>query len=896
MARSASPHDLQSGAQIQQTLQALDSAVADTSLASISGLGIPQVRTLKREVAEIFPASNLPAFLLQGLLQLKGRSLDNERVGADLRVLFRETRQIGIYGAFIATPALIIHGYQRLLTLAGKDLESAFPNGTWQFYTEFGLREDAARHAVETTGFARAAEGLSEADTATCWVYAALHTLYGYDELLRNEWSERVALRCIDLALADAAAAKLGRALSKKAEERERAVAVEVERLRSEYNLAGLAAEWAAQRPYHGPSANPLDGYTAERKRSFERYLTKRQAAAPSALREMAQAHLKDRQANELPAYIQQMSIRRTLRADSYSERREPLNFESLCVALIAGGVYHLIALCERDADGYYVITPDGADSAKPGVSLKLKRDKAGALIGPYDAPVRINWRGWVHLGEQRVGRLRRAPLAQVRAQVAAAFRSAKPQRAQADYAAALPEHTLNGAENSAQTEISADLLLAAASRERQEALRKLLSAQTRSEIEELRNAPIIINWDTHDGPDMSLAAIRRSQRGCGDHALTIIRAGVGMIFDMSHIFFDGGWGSALAEIMTGFASSLAPRLSGRASRSEPPPRLQLAASPAFLAPAREAVALSPAEAWAETRALDLRRINQLRSRLAARALKLTVNDMLVLARYQLAMTYEPSAATRIALNELAASGAEGARLYAQIATWNAQQRELVPALLMPMDASGVDPRQRLHPATLRNPCPELLPRLASCAQMLRHLDAEQLDPALRQAFIDERTALCSDLLHFGAVMRVLREITMRGEGFNAAALKLMGHMPRPIQSLLDMIPQKIDLLNEIVKGNEVFSNIGQVARESSISRFMSARDDGETKLLIWGIMADAEGHMMISLRDFRPHVGPLLRLGRRPLADTIAADFLAAYVDSTHGLVKNVQRVLSYK
>ena len=55
-------------------------------------------------------------------------------------MLFRETRQLGLYGTFLAAPALIIHGYQRLLTLAGKDPDSAFPDGTWQFYTEFGLR------------------------------------------------------------------------------------------------------------------------------------------------------------------------------------------------------------------------------------------------------------------------------------------------------------------------------------------------------------------------------------------------------------------------------------------------------------------------------------------------------------------------------------------------------------------------------------------------------------------------------------------------------------------------------------------------------------------------------------------------------------------------------------
>ncbi|NJM08760.1 hypothetical protein HC891_25080 [Candidatus Gracilibacteria bacterium] len=132
MLRSAGS-DVEQGAGVQQTLQSLDSAVADTSLASASGLGIPQVRALKREIAEIFPASNLPAFLLQGLLQAQDRYVGEKRALIDLRVLFRETRRISLYSTFLAAPATIIHGYQRLLMLAGKDVSSAFPDGTWQF-------------------------------------------------------------------------------------------------------------------------------------------------------------------------------------------------------------------------------------------------------------------------------------------------------------------------------------------------------------------------------------------------------------------------------------------------------------------------------------------------------------------------------------------------------------------------------------------------------------------------------------------------------------------------------------------------------------------------------------------------------------------------------------------
>ncbi|NJM08762.1 hypothetical protein HC891_25090 [Candidatus Gracilibacteria bacterium] len=216
-----------------------------------------------------------------------------------------------------------------------------------------------------------------------------------------------------------------------------------------------------------------------------------------------------------------------------------------------------------------------------------------------------------------------------------------------------------------------------------------------------------------------------------------------------------------------------------------------------------------------------------------------------------------------------------------------------MPALLIPMDASAVDPQARLHPATLRNPAPDLLTRLERCDRLLRELAKR---PVARSAFEAERVALVGDLITFGATLRALREITTRGEGFLTAALKLFAHLPRPMQGLLDQIPQKIDVLNELVKGVEVFSNIGQVSAASSVSRFVSSRDDGDTKLLIWGIMTDANGKLLITLRDFRPFVAELLAAGHPVLAELLAADFLAAYAESTNRLVKQLQRVLAAK
>ena len=72
---------------------------------------------------------------------------------------------------------------------------------------------------------------------------------------------------------------------------------------------------------------------------------------------------------------------------------------------------------------------------------------------------------------------------------------------------------------------------------------------------------------------------------------------------------------------------------------------------------------------------------------------------------------------------------------------------------------------------------------------------------------------------------------------------------------MLDSLPGTFDVINDVIKGQEVFSNVGPVSASSSLTRFNTAKDDNEKKVLAWGIMTDAKGVMHISLRDARPHV-----------------------------------------
>src|SRR5512145_2544979 len=334
--------------QVQQTRQALDT-IDDTSLVDLTHLGIDAVHALKQEVAEIFPASNLPAFLLQGLIQIEGRVLKQERVADDLRVLFRSSKQIGLYGTFLAAPAMVLYGYQRLLTLAGKDIESAFPDGPWQFYTQFGLREDAARHSLESIGFQSALPNASELDAATCWVYSSIRTLFTYTDLLAVEWQEHTLLRAIEATLADRAVELLGRSLARKEPARARMIAERIILLRQEYRLERLVSGWAAVRPYGGPPDAPLDDYAANRRARFRTYIGDALRYLPPSLRDAAERRYAA-QRDDLAAYQRQLSLLTTLCADSYQDRRCQLPLYKSYVAFVVGGSYYLIDTCARDA------------------------------------------------------------------------------------------------------------------------------------------------------------------------------------------------------------------------------------------------------------------------------------------------------------------------------------------------------------------------------------------------------------------------------------------------------------------------------------------------------------------------------------------------------------------
>jgi hypothetical protein len=98
--------------------------------------------------------------------------------------------------------------------------------------------------------------------------------------------------------------------------------------------------------------------------------------------------------------------------------------------------------------------------------------------------------------------------------------------------------------------------------------------------------------------------------------------------------------------------------------------------------------------------------------------------------------------------------------------------------------------------------------------------------------------------------------------------------------------------LNDIIKGREVISNVGAVAPSSTLTRFLTAKDDNDKKALAWGIITDAKGVMTITLRDFRPYVGLLNAAGAKVLATRLAQDYLESYAQSLNTFILDLQRI----
>jgi hypothetical protein len=779
------------------------------SVQQLSRLTLPEIEAVVQTISKIVPAGNVPGMILSGLARLPGRRIPVQKMQQDVTALFSGLEQVGkleqggkmgqirdgaVYGAFFAGPAAVLWAYQNILKLAGKDPDSAFPEGTWQFYVDYALREDTARHANETHGFdtilADNEINLGKVDRLTAWFMAAVTCLHQYNALLENEWRERVAISLLE------------KILHEKGIKTQRA--------------KHILRDWELVRPYRRNEDGAKFDYPTYRRNKFDSFLKSRLQAVPDEILSLWGDEFKKAATQDLDAYKRQMSIVAYLEPEQYGEIRVPINLTDAKIGIIHKNSYYLLPICDEGSN------PIDVMSARAQIALLL---------------------------EERI---------------------------------------------SSPTQLSA---LAKVKRSSLAALRAKLNPVLVNDLDILRFAPILISTDTRP-QSLPLSEIRQAERGVGSHALTIFDTGESFVFDQSHIFFDGAWGTALSEIMTNDALSWAHYLSLLPKPEKAGKRdftlLTLQFSPADLELIKKTPQVTQ-EASAENDKTDLKACFSLRKDFKQRneRIDLTINDILVLYRAIHAATYAPS---KEILNEMQKISEIRPDLAASLRHSVGESSRTNPAILIPMDASLKAPKDRVFPLNVEVPLTDL--NLFNLhGQTLKLLDAYENSSGGERAVIfanfnKMQKAYLSTLAGFGIYLSRAKEMASQGESTAAGAIKLLAHLPLPIQRLLDKIPERFEVMNDIIKGREVFSNVGAVVPTSTLTRFMTAKDDNEQKHLAWGFITDAKPTLRIHLRDFRPHVKLLMDMDRKDLANLITQDYLNAYVTGLNRFVRELSRI----
>jgi hypothetical protein len=417
--------------------------------------------------------------------------------------------------------------------------------------------------------------------------------------------------------------------------------------------------------------------------------------------------------------------------------------------------------------------------------------------------------------------------------------------------------------------------------------------------LDRLHFAPILINRDQRPRA-LPLAEIRQAERGRGDHALTLFDTGETTVFDQSHIFFDGAWGAALAEIMTQEAIYWAKLLHESATEETPTTPLRPQAL-AFNLQAADLNLLQQTprvvvEVAAETEAIDLKAMFKLRRLFKQRndLIQLTINDLLILYRAIHALTYQPHPELIQALEELAMQPGSHPAVLATLETLH-NTAPINPTILIPIDASWRAPRDRLYPVTFEAPLTqldfiELHQRTLAAWEVCRPASGDRSEAYAE--FDRLRRDYLATLAGFGQLLNRAKQIARAGESLSVGAIKLLAHLPPSLQRLLEKVPEKLDLLNDLLAGREVLSNVGAVAATSTLIRFISAKDDNDKKTLVWGVITDADKVMRITLRDFRPHASLLIAAGRPDLATRLTQHYLDIYATGLNRFISDLSRI----
>lgn len=771
------------------TALSINHMLTSASMGELTQFDLDEITELAEDIGRVLPAGNVVQMVFSQLRSARGRRIDHQdskRMMSLLQQGISTMLDKASYLTFYSTPALLISGYQLLLRAAGRDPNESFPHGIWQFYLEFGLREDAARHACETIGFqqelATLRTGLSEADQLAANLLAAGDILFVYHQLLILEWQERVLLTRMGNMLDDGRVVK----------------------------------QWLARRPYNVPT-DKQTSYVQYRQRVFNEFVRERLSSSMKehdvdatlvAWKQQDTLTSDDRQ-----AYQQQMSLLAQLQPSTYSDERVSLDLEDCSIGVIWNSNYYLVPLAHRGQR----------------LPPHLTRSMAHAIVNSHE-PV---------------------------------------------------------------DDVQADRWLTHIPRASQQNARMALPRTLRDEIDLIRTAPIIINWDVADA-GLPLSYIRQGQRGIGDHPLTIFRTDYSLVFDQSHIFFDATWGMAIAEIYTNFAMGHLRTMTSSiavAGANIRPKKLDLSVPSdvrrklhKFYTPTREVSSESKSDIVD-----DMNKVRKLFKK-RSKTLHVTINDLLILYRSLHNQIYQPNETLLAKVEAFGKENRANRALAAEIRTMLDDIPQTIPAILIPIDASAHNPAARLFPITFcpREPWTDLYDQHKHVWELLQNYQDLPI-PAAWDEFTEARVYYLQMLKMFGVLMQRYKDIALEGKSFSTVTLKMLAGVPKSLQEMLRDIPDRVNVLNDMLKGTEVFSNVGRVADTSTLWRFITAKDDNHKKELCWGIMTRADNTMIISLRDFRPTVARLLEANAAELAQDITDDFLYSYV---HGLEQFIRQL----
>ncbi|MCB9451842.1 MAG: choline/carnitine O-acyltransferase [Anaerolineaceae bacterium] len=779
----------------QMTATSLRKMVTETAHQSDqpSHVSVPEREELIELISQILPAGNVVGFVFNGILNAKGRGTPSSEGRMYFNSLFKGLaiiRNNAFYRMMFLGPATVLVGLNMLIRLAGANPDEFLPEGAWQFYVEFGLREDAARHSNETRRFQQVVKKLrpspSPAEELTAWVLSAMWLLRDYPYLSANLWEENVRLRVME----------------------------------ETTGLTNLHRSWQQISPFAAPENEATLSLPAYRHQQFERFCSEQlNSVGAQQQRKFSQIwndpEQQQKRKQAIHAYQQQLSIRTYLEPGEYSEKRVPIRASNLQVGVIHQGGYYLIP----------VIDPSNPT--------------APALV---------------------------------HSQVEAILRARS-------------------------VEAQLDLALTTSPRAAQAQLRKRLSREQQRDIENLQQAPILINWDQRDS-SLPLCEIRETHRGINDHAITLFHTQNSMVFDFSHIYFDGPWAMQVAEMLTNEAIRhlhMQKALKTKLSHEIKLTTLKLDSNSHL----ERAIKKSPLVfnfISAEART-SIAPVNALRSTLADRtkpSIRITVNDLLVLYRTIFNQRYTPGPQLTRTLNDMHKK-VQNRILVKALDEMFAGLTETNPSLMILIDASRFEPRERLFPSTFRSPFLDFRQEHDHMLELLHALNGKLFRKGqAREAFSTARGDYISTLSVFGEVMRRYRAIAIEGESMSTTAIRLIAGLPGAMQRLMDGLPGHFAFMNEAIKGEEVFSNVGRVTPGSSITRFASAKDDNDKKVLVWSIMTDDNDTLCLALRDFRPPILALAAEGQPQMAQLITQDFVDRFLEGFMTFIGEVNAIIT--